>query len=65
MAQWREQPVLPRVPLELRDFDPRDGWSSVEEWSDERFRWLLANPDRTIDGVDVVDVIYELDSMIN
>jgi hypothetical protein len=61
MAQWRQQPVLPAVPARLLDFDPRDGWSSLEEWSDERFRWLLQHPDRTIEGMDVIEIIYELD----
>jgi hypothetical protein len=60
MAMWREQPVLPLVPPRLRDFDPRD-WPSLQAWSDARFEWLLAHPDRTIDGFDVVDVIYELE----
>lgn len=61
MAMWREQPVLPLVPPRLLDFDPRDGWSSLQEWSDARFEWLLAHPDRTIDGADLVDVVYELE----
>jgi hypothetical protein len=65
MAQWREQPVLPLVPAELRDFDPRDGWASLQAWSDARFEWLAAHRDRTIDGMDCVDIIYELDPMIN
>jgi hypothetical protein len=61
MAQWRQQPVLPLVPPKLLDFDPRDGWLSLEEWSDARFQWLLENPTRTIDGYDCVSIIWELE----
>jgi hypothetical protein len=60
MAQWRQQQVLPLVPPELLDFDPRL-WSSLEGWHDARVRWLLEHPDRDIDGMDVVEIIYELD----
>jgi hypothetical protein len=44
----------------LVDFDPRD-WPSLEAWSDARFAWLLDHPDRTIDGIDAVDVVNELE----
>ena len=60
MAQWRQQQVLPLVPPRLLDFNPRD-WPSLEAWSDARFEWLLDHPNRTIDGLDVVDIVYELD----
>jgi hypothetical protein len=60
MAQWRQQQVLPLVPPRLLDFNPRE-WPSLEAWSDARFAWLLEHPDRTIDGLDVVDVVYELE----
>jgi hypothetical protein len=60
MAQWREQPVLPHIPPKLLDFDPRE-WPSLQSWSDARFAWLLAHPDRTLDGADIVDVVYELE----
>ena len=59
MAIWREQPVLPVVPPRLRDYDPRE-WPSVQAWSDARFAWLLEHPDRTIEGADIVSVIFEL-----
>jgi hypothetical protein len=60
MAEWRQRQVLPLVPPRLLDFDPRV-WSSLQAWSDARFEWLLAHPDRDIDGVDCVDVIFELE----
>ena len=61
MAMWKQQVVLPLVPPKLREFDPRDGWNSIEQWSDARFEWLLAHPDRDIDGADLVDVVFDLD----
>jgi hypothetical protein len=60
MAMHRPQQALPLVPPRLVEFNPRDGWASPQEWSNARFDWLLAHPDRTIDGVDVVDLIYEI-----
>jgi hypothetical protein len=60
MAMRRPQQVLPLVPPLLLDYSPRD-WPSLQAWSDARFEWLLAHPERTIDGFDVVDVIYELE----
>jgi hypothetical protein len=60
MAMHRQQQVLPLVPPRLLDFDPRE-WPSLQAWSDARFEWLLEHPERTIDGTDVVSVIYELE----
>jgi hypothetical protein len=62
MAQWRQQVILPLVPPQLRDYDPNQ-WRSPREWSDARFAWLLQHPDRTIDGVDVVAAIFEVDEV--
>jgi hypothetical protein len=56
---WRKPAELP-VPPELLDPDPRL-WPTLEVWSQARFEWLLQHPDRTIDGMDVVEIIYELD----
>jgi hypothetical protein len=56
---WRKPAELP-VPPELLDPDPRL-WPTLEDWSQARFEWLLQHPDRTIDGMDVVEIIYELD----
>jgi hypothetical protein len=61
MAMWRQQPVLPLIPPRLRDYDPQE-WPSVQAWSDARFAWLLEHPERTIDGTDCVDAIYELEA---
>jgi hypothetical protein len=58
MAMHRERVILPLVPPKLRTFSPYD-WSSFEEWSKARFEWLLSHPDRTIDGMDPIDVLYE------
>jgi hypothetical protein len=66
MAQWRRRPGTIQPPAELLEFRP-DDWigpgqldlSARQHWSDERFRWLLAHPGDTIDGMDAVDVIYE------
>jgi hypothetical protein len=60
MAMHRQQQVLPLVPPKLIIFNPRE-WPSVQAWSDARFEWLRDHPERTIDGLDVVDVIYELE----
>jgi hypothetical protein len=60
MAMHRQQRVLPLVPPKLVTFNPRD-WPSPQAWSDARFEWLLEHLDRTIDGLDAVDVIYELE----
>jgi hypothetical protein len=60
MAIWRPQQVLPLVPPELRDFDPRR-WPDPQAWSDARFEWLLERPDRDIDGMDIVQVLFEID----
>jgi hypothetical protein len=35
----------------------------LQAWSDARFEWLLAHPDGTIDRLDAVDVIYELEEV--
>jgi hypothetical protein len=58
MAMHRQRQVVPLVPPKLITFNPRD-WQSWQAWSDARFEWLLDHPDRTIDGLDVVGVIYE------
>ena len=60
MAQWREKPVLPLVPPRLLDYNPNE-WPSLQAWSDARFQWLLEHPERTIDGYDVVSIIWELE----
>jgi hypothetical protein len=60
MPMWRQQPVLPLVPPELQEFDPRL-WADPQAWSDARFAWLLERHDRDIDGMDIVEVIYEID----
>jgi hypothetical protein len=57
---WRQQQVLPLVPPELLDFDPRL-WADPRAWSDARFAWLLERPDREIDGMDIVEIIFEID----
>ena len=64
MAMRRPQQVLPLVPPKLVDFDPRD-WPSLEAWSDAWFACLLDHPDRTIDGIDAVGVVYELELAID
>jgi hypothetical protein len=61
MAQWRQQQVLPLVPPRLLDFNPRE-WPSLQAWSDARFEWLLEHPNRTIDGLDVVEIVFELEA---
>ena len=61
MAQWRQQQVLPLVPPRLLDFNPRE-WPSLQAWSDARFEWLLEHPNRTIDGLDVVEIVFELET---
>jgi hypothetical protein len=61
MAQWRQQQVLPLVPPQLLDFKPRE-WPSLQAWSDARFEWLLEHPNRTIDGLDVVEIVFELEA---
>jgi hypothetical protein len=61
MAQWRQQQVLPLVPPRLLDFNPRE-WPSLQAWSDARFEWLLEHPNRTIDGLDVVEIVFEFEA---
>jgi hypothetical protein len=70
MALWRARDNQ-GVPVELLDFRPDDwvlgGGSSperirmaLERWYDARWEWVMVDPDtRTIDGMDVVDLVYE------
>jgi hypothetical protein len=42
----------------LLTFNPED-WQSRQQWCDARFQWLLAHPWQTLDGSDVIDVIFQ------
>jgi hypothetical protein len=71
MATWRRKPDYVEPPAELLDFDP-DDWvlgargkperirMALDRWHQARWEWVMVDPHRrTIDGLDVVDLIYE------
>jgi hypothetical protein len=63
MARWRRLPE-DDIPPELVEFDPRDwqlgppGMSRRQRWREAQFEYLRRHPDRTIGGLDVIDVIF-------
>jgi hypothetical protein len=34
-------------------------WQTKQQWHDARFQWLLEHPWQTLDGSDVIDVIFQ------
>jgi hypothetical protein len=70
MARWRAK-HNEGVPPELLSFEPDDwilgGRSSrarlqmaLDRWYRARWDWVIADPNhRTIDGDDVIDILYE------
>ena len=50
--------VVEFQPPKLLTFNPED-WQSRQQWCDARFQWLLAHPWQTLDGYDVIDVIFQ------
>jgi hypothetical protein len=50
--------VVEFQPPKLLTFNPED-WQSRQQWQDARFQWLLAHPWQTLDGSDVIDVIFQ------
>jgi hypothetical protein len=50
--------VIEFQPPKLLTFNPED-WPSRQQWQDARFQWLLDHPWQTLDGSDVIDVIFQ------
>jgi hypothetical protein len=54
----RHRVLVESQPPKLLTFDP-EAWQSYEQWCDARFQWLLEHPWQTLDGCDVIDVIFQ------
>jgi hypothetical protein len=50
--------VVEFQPPKLLTFDPED-WQSWQQWCDAQFQWLRDHPWQTLNGSDVIDVIFQ------
>jgi hypothetical protein len=60
----RIQNVVPFQPRRLLTFNPAawlpaTGHAAWQRWNDQRFEYLLEHPEQRLDGMDVLDVLYE------
>ena len=50
--------VVEFQPPKLLRFDPAE-WQTRQQWQDARFQWILEHPWQTLNGSDVIDVIFQ------